>query len=939
MKKPYDVTWFGLCAGVAVLQYLFVRLGLVLGIAHGNVSPVWPATGFAIAVLLRFGVNLWPGVIFGSFLGLAQTGVGIPVAIGEALAALLEAVTAVWLVRRWIGTDDPFSRTSDVARFCFVTGVVATAVSATVGVSSLCFGRISPWESFPYLWGTWWLGDMMGALIVAPFIIVWTMPDSLRLDRRTWAKTAIVWILLILVGVLAFWGPVVRPTGTSGYPIAFLTLPIVVCAAFVAGRRGATAACLICSAMAISGTVLAWGPFWRGSVNEALLLLQGYLVVVSATAMILASVLRERNRALEGLRESQEDLEKGISERTQELLAANVQLKREVAERAQVEEALRESEERYRNFFATSRDAVFMTSVDGRFIDFNDVALETFGYAYSQRQEALGKRVIDFYADPKDREAYAAKVSEVGFFKEYPLDLRKKDGSIMHTLITTIARKNHQGDIIGFQGTVRDITERKRAEELLRESEEKYRHLFEKAPIGIFSLNREGRILEVNQKLLDILGSPSAQATKSINMLTFPPLVKSGLSEAFRRCLETAESVNAEVPYTSKWGKTSHLRAIVTPVLGPQRKHVTGCQSVVEDVTERKLAEEELRTTLDRFYTILSSLYAGVLIVTDEDRVEFVNQAFCDLFDLDDHPESLQGLTVPEMLAKIGDVYADPQKTFSWIRELVASQIPVRGEEVAVRGGRTYLVDFIPIRVNEESSGRLWHHTDITERKIIEERANEMARLAKAASIAKSEFLANMSHEIRTPVSGVIGMTELLLDTELSYDQRRFADTVRLSAESLLGLLNDILDFSKIEAGKLHLEILPFNLQTLMDDLVATMAFSAHCKGLEILCFIDPAVPTMLFGDPGRLRQILTNFAGNAIKFTPSGEVVIGVTLESETDKDALLRFAVTDTGIGVAKDKLGLPLREVLSSGRLNHTQVRWRWAWASHLETTGQS
>jgi two-component system, NtrC family, sensor kinase len=326
-RKPNSFAWICGCAAVALVQYLAVKLGLVMSIAHGNVSPVWPATGFAIAVLLRFGANFWPGVAVGSFLGLAQTDVGTSVVMGEAVAALLEAVTAFWLVRRWIGAEDLFAKTADVIRFCILAGGVATAVSATVGVSSLWLGGIVQGQSFIYHWETWWLGDLMGALVVAPFLIIWTTPGAWKLDRAVWTKTGLVFAFLILAGIVAFWGPFVSSTGVSDYPIAFLTLPIIVSAAFLAGRRGATAACLICSAMAISGTIQGFGPFFRGSINESLLLLQSYLVVISVTATILAAVLKERNRALDELQISQEHLETRIAERTHDLTEALAQVK------------------------------------------------------------------------------------------------------------------------------------------------------------------------------------------------------------------------------------------------------------------------------------------------------------------------------------------------------------------------------------------------------------------------------------------------------------------------------------------------------------------------------------------------------------------------------------------------------------------------------------
>ena len=352
---------------------------------------------------------------------------------------------------------------------------------------------------------------------------------------------------------------------------------------------------------------------------------------------------------------------------------------------------------------------------------------------------------------------------------------------------------------------------------------------------------------------------------------------------------------------------------------------VRGVEGVMRDITLRKLAEATLRDSRERLDFVLRSAEVGAwdwdipagAATWDETVVALygmapgVLQGPWESFDPRVHPDDLGALE-----AAIGSCLETGAPYEAEFRVLRADGDVAY---LAERGKVTHDAAGTPVRM----SGVTW---DITRRREMEEslhrakeqmeaanwelaltaqRANQLALEAASANSAKSEFLANMSHEIRTPMNGVIGMTALLLDTELDAEQRDYAYTVQNSAEALLTILNDILDFSKIEAGKLEMETLDFDLRRTVEDTCDLPALQAQGKGLELTALVEADVPSDLRGDPGRLRQVLTNMIGNAIKFTERGEVAVSVGLVEERGDSATLRFEVRDTGMGIPAEKV----------------------------------
>ena len=318
------------------------------------------------------------------------------------------------------------------------------------------------------------------------------------------------------------------------------------------------------------------------------------------------------------------------------------------------------------------------------------------------------------------------------------------------------------------------------------------------------------------------------------------------------------------------------------------------------DVTERRGAEETLSRERTLLRTVIDNLPDQIFVKNTEGRFVVANEPMVRLLGGQNLIGKRNSDIYPSELAR---KYEEQENEVMQSGHAMVN----REEELAGAAGESHwlLCNKVPLRdATDKIAGIVGINSDITARKLGEQQLYAAKEAAEAGSEAKSLFLATMSHEIRTPMNGILGMTELVLETELTVEQRESLGLVRLSAESLLTVINDVLDFSKIEAGKLDLESIPFDLRESLGETMRALGYRAHQKGLEIVYEVQPDVPEALMGDPGRIRQIIVNLVGNSIKFTERGEVLVTVERGTENDHKVELHFAIKDTGVGIAADK-----------------------------------
>ncbi len=427
-------------------------------------------------------------------------------------------------------------------------------------------------------------------------------------------------------------------------------------------------------------------------------------------------------------------------------------------------------------------------------------------------------------------------------------------------------------------------------------------------PEIVLHVDEQRRIQKINLDGAHQLGltSPAEARGLAFEQL-FAPSDRREAGAHLSRALRGERIPSSELRVDRRNGTSFVSLVRLRPALGKSQD--IAVTAIIFDISTQKRAEIWLRQSHDRFRR-LAELFPSIAFEMNElGALSFINRQTIEktdysreelesgfpvlqLFGTEDqervqnHFDQLMeedGQNVEELQVrkKDGTTFPATAHLSSIIRD---------GEALGVRG---FLIDISRHKESEEA---------LTE---LNQRLTQANEQAKQANEAKSDFLANMSHEIRTPMNGIIGMTGILMDTEMTPEQRDYMTTIRNSADSLLSIINDILDFSKIEAGKLDLETLDFDLRVTLDDATDLLAWRAEEKGLEFICQVDPEVPSLLRGDPGRIRQVIVNLANNAIKFTSGGEVAIRASLEEEDDENVTVRFEVNDTGCGIPRNRL----------------------------------
>ncbi len=719
-----------------------------------------------------------------------------------------------------------------------------------------------------------------------------THPNDDRTSRAGSMRLArIAAILLLTVGVFTvdLFLPIETPVGVLYVAVLLLTLSLH-------SVRLTLAVAVAASVLTVVDMAFSDPPTEMPAATPWVHLGVALFAIWVATILCLKRLAAEK-----ALQSAKQSLESRVQQRTQQLEEVVADLQREVESRERTQSALEWQTTLLDGLMDAIPDDIYFKDRGGKYLRINRAKAAR--SSLRGPDEAVGKSDTDFF---QLEHALRARADEERIMStgEALIDCQEHlewpDGHVSWVSATKVPLKDHSGQIIGTLGVSRDVTQQHEMEEALQHERDRLRTLIDNLPDIIFIKDAKFRLVMVNQAYIHQFGCSSEEEILGKTDFEFcpPDLAQAYRSDDERVIRDGRTLLNREEPMLAEDGGRIWILTTKVP-LRDRSGRITGLVGICRDITRRKQIEEALQASEWMYHSLVDNLPVHVLRKDLKGRITFANQSFCELLDR----------PLAEILQKTDyDLFPEPlaDKYRRDDRRVVETGSVFADIEENQSGDQSYYFEVRKTPVHDLSNAIIGTQAifwDVTERQRALKQLAEAKEAAETANRAKSEFLANMSHEIRTPMNAIIGMTGLVLDSSLSYQQRDYLEIVRESAESLMDIINDLLDFSKIESGKVELDCQPFELREWLGDTMKALGVRAYAKGIELAFQVAAAIPQFVVGDGLRLRQVLVNLVGNAIKFTEEGEVVLEVAIAGEDEECLELKFLVRDTGIGINPD------------------------------------
>ncbi len=833
---------------LALVCLPIARLGLLFAFERANVSLVWPMTGVALAVLLLLGWEYWPSMALAVLAHNLINQTPILPSVGIAIGSTATCLVAVYFLQRRLRFRLSLERATDVLGFATFGAILATTVSAVIGVGCLYLAGLVPPQNYLFDVFTWWIGDAMGVLVVTPVLLIWSrVPLKFSNTRKLIEASGLILLLLGVCFLIFSQGMAPR----SFYPLAYLIFPFLIWAALRFDQRMVVSLTLLVALIAVLQTGQQFGNYNQSMIWNSILFLWAYIATMAITSMLLAATL---------------------------------------AERRQIEQTVRSLEQRFSKAFHAAPVAIWISTVEeGTFIDVNEEFCLMMGY---ERDEVIGQssQALNIWETPDVRTRLLTVLEMQGRVSQVDIHLRPRLGERRYGLLST--------DMIELDGEphllnmFHDLTERFQTEEALRDSQERYRQLFEGIDDTIFVHDLEANILDVNEAATRHLGYTREELLRmKVTDLDVPEFA-AGFAERLQQQLAQGFLNNIEGRQITKDGREIVFDVSTKLISYKGKPAVLG---VDRDVTERKQAEQQLRESEARYRAVVEDQSELICRFTPDFILTFVNDAYCNYFNR--KREDLIGKPF------MPSIHTDDQAVVTNLLSSLTAANPVVTSE-----NRAYMPDgsvrwhqWRDHAITDEHGQVIEYQSvgkDITEVKELEKQRLAMELERERVEIL-ADFIVAASHDFRTPLS-VINTSAYLLNRIAEPEQReRHFKQIQEQTYHIEQLVDGLLTMSRLDRGDVF-RFKTVDLNGMVQQIEVRERGQLTQKRLEMKLELDRQLP-LIDGDEGWLYHCIVQLVDNAIHYTPEGGLI---TLRTQAQTDQVL-IAVTDTGIGIRPDDL----------------------------------